>query len=167
MIGIKTTAVHKNKKTIIYITKTKVGDRLKKHRSVRKSADKIRQNDFGLENQNIVSKKLSGLGISNKQMPWRHTFDILLSNGIKVDVKSSSPGYYTTNSPMYTFPTKKGKKGNYCDFLVLVTDDSKEFFVVPIKICKGIIRFCFPITTRRGGFQSRWIQYYNRFDLLQ
>ena len=120
----------------------------------------------GTQAENIVSEKLRRIGLSNTLMPHRHTFDILLDNGIKVDVKSSNPMKTAkTVSSQYTFRTKKYEKGRYCDFLILYLNDVNEFFVVPLNKCKGIIRFCFPEPDM--GKKSMWLQYHNRFDLLE
>ncbi len=121
---------------------------------------------IGAEAEEAVSKKLSRIGFKNTLMPHFHCFDILLDNGIKVDVKSSDPMTTTkTISSCYTFQTKKGVKGNYCDFLILYLRDVQEYFVVPMKDAGNIIRFCFPEPD--WGKKSKWHQYHNRFDLLR
>lgn len=123
----------------------------------------------GTESEVTVSKKLHDLGFKNELMPHFHPFDILLDNGITVDVKSSDPMTSSkTISPCYTFNTKKAVKGNYCDFLILYLRDAKECFVVPMKEAGNIIRFCFPEgSLRTNNKVSKWLKYHNRFDLLK
>jgi hypothetical protein len=120
---------------------------------------------IGADTEVVVSKKLFSLGIGNKLMPHMHTFDILLDNGIKIDVKSSNPMPMSRLSPMYNFATGVYRKGHYCDFLILFLQDAKEFFVVPDREITGIIRFCWPESDY--GKKSKWLDYHNRFDLLK
>jgi hypothetical protein len=119
----------------------------------------------GAEMEDLVSKKLHSIGIDNTLMPHQHPFDILLQNGKRVDVKSTDPAAISRNSPIYSFTTGTYRKGNYCDFLILVLRDVTEYFVVPIDDAKGIIRFCWPETS--FGKKSKWLRYHNRFDLLK
>lgn len=121
---------------------------------------------IGYEAENLASKKLFSIDIKHTLTPTSHSFDILLENGSRVDVKSSNPmNSSKCVSPEYTFKTGKYTKGDYCDFLILVLRDVKEFFVVPTKKAGGIIRFCWPGPDH--GKRSKWLEYYNRFDLLK
>lgn len=118
--------------------------------------------EVGYAAENIVSSKLLSLGFLNTLMPYAHSFDILLSGGVRVDVKSSHPmNKSKTASSLYNFNTGTYRKGSYCDFLILVLLDTRDFFVVPVGEAKGIIRFCWP------GKSSKWLKYHNRFDLLK
>jgi transcriptional regulator with XRE-family HTH domain len=120
----------------------------------------------GVEAEILVSKKLSSLGIRNTLMPHHHPFDILLGNGTRIDVKSSRPQNNSkTISPLYNFSTKKQIKKDFCDFFILFLFGENQFFIVPFKDAKTLIRFCYPKTNK--GRQSKWNQYHNRFDLLK
>jgi hypothetical protein len=119
----------------------------------------------GADIEQVVFEKLLSLGFENTLMPHNHIFDILLDNGKSIDVKSADPGTISKTSPVYSFSTGVYRKGNYCDFLILVLRDVNEYFVVPTEEAEGIIRFCWPKPSR--GRKSKWLQYHNSFDLLK
>lgn len=119
---------------------------------------------IGADTEELVSERLSYLGIGHKLMPYAHPFDILLDTGSRVDVKSAEPislRFYLF--PCYTFHTKVIEKGHYCDFFILVLRDLTDFFVVPFKDAKDCIRFSYP----QYGYPSKWLKYHNRFDFLK
>lgn len=115
---------------------------------------------IGSENEILVSNKLSSLGIGNKLMPHHHPFDILLNNGIRVDVKSSSK----TLSGLYKFQIKKVTRGEYADFFILVPTNTKDMFVVPGNKAPDYGIF---ISWPPKNSRSKYAQYLNRFDLLK
>ena len=119
----------------------------------------------GTEVENMVSEKLTELGIKNKLMPHFHTFDILLDSGVRVDVKSAAPWKnYKGKSAAYSFLIETKSRGNYCNYFILVLRDVLEFFVVPIEATSNSLTFCWPVSGKRI---SRLAQYHNRFDLLR
>jgi hypothetical protein len=119
---------------------------------------------IGTDVENAVSKKLASLGIGHKLMGHHHPFDILLNNGVRVDVKSSSLKTYPRwPTPVYNFVPKSKRRGRYCDFFILVCQDTNDMFVVPYEDAKETIRFAWPKYYRA----SHWHKYHNRFDLLR
>lgn len=146
------------------ISKHRVSSIFRRYEPIRHKLD-LGDVKKGYETENIVSQKLLSLGIKNTLMPNFHPFDMLLDNGLKVDVKSSNPISCSVKTSQYSFRTRKYEKGNYCDFFILYLIDVKEFFVVPDSVAGGIIRFAFPEAIH--GRKSKWLQYHNRFDLLK
>lgn len=118
--------------------------------------------------EEYVSLKLSDMGIHNTLMAYRHPFDILLNNGLRLDVKSCkhSKGL-TVKTKMYSFNLRLDKKPkDYCDYIICVLVESRDIFVIPLSECRNShVRFSFP--TPNIGRVSKWAQYHNRFDLLK
>jgi len=122
----------------------------------------------GVEIEDVVSRKLTELGIAHEMMPVRNAFDILLSNGRRIDVKAS----FRKMSPpsqfgsYYSFATRKAKRGDYCDFFILVIVPTMDMFVVPNEAVKSKceqIHMDWPAHARSSKFHK----YLNRFDLLE
>lgn len=117
----------------------------------------------GMDIEDYVSESLTKMGITNELKSHHHPFDIELLDGTRIDVKSSAP---LKNFPKntYNFHPPGKEKGEYADFYVCVTSDTKDIFVIPFhEIKKGTpIRFCFP--PKKKG--SKWHKFHNRFDLL-
>lgn len=133
----------------------------------RHAVEKGTELDKGIESEEIVSRKLSELGINNKLMSHHHPFDILLENGKRIDVKSStkkiSPKSQRGNS-FYSFKIEKTRRGEYADFIILYLFDVNKFFVIPFSEApKEYIRLQYPPKYKNNVFAS----YENRFDLLQ
>jgi transcriptional regulator with XRE-family HTH domain len=125
---------------------------------------------LGTKAEETVSTKLAREGIGNKLMPHHHSFDILLSNGKRVDVKSrinkSIPpsAKHRQITAQWKFDCRKSKKGDYADFFILYLWETGDFFIVPNEaVGTCLIAFAWPATHRA----SKWHQYHNRFDLLK
>lgn len=118
-----------------------------------------------------VSKLMTGLGIGNKLMPHIHPYDIELSNGLRVDVKSCRPLKASIDTPLYSFNVRSRhhRHNKQTDMFVLVAENEagkREVFIVPkesLHSSNTPIRFCWPPSKR----VSKWHQYHNRFDLLK
>lgn len=118
-----------------------------------------RQN-LGIRGELEVSKKLEQLGIRNKLMSPGHPFDILLENGITIDVKTDlTPSTYN-NYTFYSFTTKSTKQKSI-DFLILFIMSLNEFFVIPYDVAPMSIKIY-----GTSGRKSKYDKYRNRFDLL-
>lgn len=123
---------------------------------------------IGVYFEELVSKTLNKNGISHKLMPHNHPFDILLDNGIRIDVKSVSPSRLLTKiTNTYSFNPNKKRRGNYADYFICVLIDTEEMFVIPSSEIKksSPIRFSWPRPTR--GKESKYHKYHNNFDVLQ
>lgn len=124
---------------------------------------------MGQDAEIIVSEKLRDLGFENSLMRSGYSFDILLDNGIKVDVKASYKKGYTSKkqiSGMYAFKVRKDKKGDYCDYFICYIPDHNIFFVIPNNKVNYInaLYIPWPITSRNW---TPWAEYKDRFDLLK
>ncbi len=123
----------------------------------------------GQDAEIIVSEKLKDLGLENSLMRTGYIFDILLDNGIKIDVKASYKKGYTSKkqkSGMYSFHVQKQRKGDYCDFFICYIPDHNIFFVIPnceINYVESLY-IPWPITSRNW---TPWAEYKDRFDLLK
>lgn len=124
----------------------------------------------GAKYEDLVSKKLSSLGIENEKMPHGHPFDILLSNGKKIDVKASTTSRVTNprqKHTMYGFSVRKDDKGNYCDFFICYIVPEKVYFIVPcseVPKNASTLYIAYPQPARSW---AKWHEYEDRFDLLQ
>jgi hypothetical protein len=121
----------------------------------------------GYEAEEYVSRRLLELGIQNTLTNSR-PIDIVLDNGIKIEVKSRTkphPNKYSDN--LYFFPLAKDVKKNIADFYILVIYE--DCFVIPSSDIPvhGGIGFVWPKTTSKVGKFSNWTEYHNRFDLLK
>lgn len=124
---------------------------------------------IGTEMENYASRVLNHHGIKHQLMGHHHVFDILLDNGLRIDVKSSDPIKGITKiASTYSFRTSQETRGNYADFFLCITRDTKEIFIIPASETRGNstpIRFSWP--NPRSGIKSKFHQYHNRFDLLK
>jgi len=124
----------------------------------------------GEEVEELVSKKLTSLGIKNKLMPYGNQFDIITDDGIMIDVKSTSVKTFTSNkqkSDLYYFKTKKDKRGDYCDYFIFYIILTNDFFVIPnfeVPYSNGVY-ITWPCLHKKQT--SKWPKYHNRFDLLK
>lgn len=115
----------------------------------------------------FFSDVLTQKGISHEIMKARHPFDILLSDGTRIEVLSNRgfqlPGGYAT---CRSFNTRQDVKGRHCDYFACIISDTLEIFIIPAHLTRinSPIRFCHPTTHHR---KSKWLQYQDRFDLLR
>lgn len=104
-----------------------------------------------------VSKKLESLGIKNKLMPYKYSYDIKTENGIRIDVKSTENG-----NDEYGLGTKSTKKPNYTDFYVVIIIKYMDVFVIPFDLVKGkksvIISY---------NDIDKWLEYKDAYDLIK
>lgn len=115
---------------------------------------------------NYVSNLLKLKGIEHELTKARHPYDLHLENGLRVEVLSASPmSHIFPGLNMYNFNTRQEIKGRFCDYFACVTTDTLNVFIVPARLTRltSPIRFCFP---KDYGRISKWLQYHNRFDLL-
>jgi hypothetical protein len=119
----------------------------------------------GQEYENKASEMLNSLGIPNKLMPTHHSFDILLDNGLRIDVKHSIFDASSMKTQKYispTFPISNMKNGKECDFFFVFIPDA--VFIIPSsEVRVDRIRIPYP---QKGQKPSKWVQYKDRYDLL-
>lgn len=119
----------------------------------------------GMRIENIVSEKLKRMGIENTQMGTLHPFDILLSDGKRVDVKSSATPIKPPSSRYgyYVFDTRQKKKGSYCDFFILVVHETMDMYIIPApQAPAGQIRIASPRKKK-----SKFDKFLNNYDLMK
>ena len=124
--------------------------------------------EAGVNAENIVSDILSEKGIINKPMPFHSPFDILLDNGLRVEVKSASKKISPKSQNGYSYYNiniRKLGRGDYADFFAILIEQ-KTLFIIPSsefnKSCSHV-RIFWPRNTKT----SKWEKYINRFDLLK
>jgi hypothetical protein len=124
--------------------------------------------DIGTTAELMVSNKLKKHGIKHTLTPAHTSYDILLENGIKLEVKSAYRNVTPNNSARshtYKFLVKKNQKGDYCDFFVFYIYKTNSFFVVPNSEIRTIsaIYITDPCPKR---YKPKWHDFKDRFDLL-
>jgi len=122
---------------------------------------------LGYDAEEFVSKVLTENGIPNRLTNSRPV-DIILDNGLKLEVKSRSKSQRTkTSKNFYYFPLIRDVVKGNADFYILVI--KKDCFVIPSNVVPihGGIGFVWPKTTSKIGRFSNWTEYHNRFDLLK
>ncbi len=141
-----------------------------------KKAGKIHHinNGLGGKAEDLAHELLGENGIENRQMPFRHPFDILTDGGQKIDVKHSDSNIQFCPSQQMVGPTFRIghlKSGNDCDFFLVLLPDNRELFqyavfVIPSSLIAGRsdIRIPWP---QVGKKPSKWHQYHDRYDLLK
>lgn len=123
----------------------------------------------GNEAEFIISKMLNSDGILNSCMPLNNPFDILLDNGLRVDVKSTKIKWSADpkrKTPMYKFGVKKDTRGDYCDFFICYIFETQDFFVIPNQAI-GMVESLYIGWPKSDRSWSTWHQYHNRLDLLR
>lgn len=109
-----------------------------------------------------VSKKLTEHEISHTLLPNSSAYDILLSNGIKIDVKcrehphKDSQGYWR-------YTVDKRKKKTMPDFYAIVIKE--DIYFVPQNFCGCCISIPAESTHIRNR-RNKWEQLKNNFSLL-
>jgi hypothetical protein len=120
--------------------------------------------------EKYVSDKMASLGIENELMPIGHSFDLLVNDKIRVDIKASyktsatSPNY---KSPQWHFCIQTDTRGKYCDYFVCVIWKTKDCFIIPfdeIGVGRKDLWFCYP--TKRPNI-GKYQKYHERWDLLK
>ena len=122
---------------------------------------------LGYDAEEFVSKVLTDNGIPNKLTNSR-PIDIILDNGLKLEVKSRSKSQPTkTSKNFYYFPLIRDVVKGTADFYILVINE--DCFVIPSSDVPGHggIGFVWPKTTSKQGRFSNWTEYHNRVDLLK
>jgi len=122
---------------------------------------------LGYDAEEFVSKVLTENGIQNKLTNSRPV-DIILDNGLNIEVKSRSKSQFTkTSKNFYYFPLARDIVKGSADFYILVINE--DCFVIPSHDvpAHGGIGFVWPKTTSKRGKFSNWTEYHNRFDLLK
>lgn len=122
------------------------------------------------ESEELASAWLKAKGINNELMAFRHPFDILALDRVRIDVKVAygsciSPSQHNI-SPTWTFHVENGNKRDDTDFYLCIIAPTEEIFVIPAgKIPRntGTIRFCWP--TLRPEL-SNWQNYLDAYNLI-
>jgi hypothetical protein len=128
--------------------------------------------DFGVKAEIMVSNRMKELNIRHELMPHSHSFDILVNNKIKIDVKSS----WKSNIPpsqigrcvndRYHFQLR-GHDKHPADYYILVIPKCDAMFIVPGDIIpknKTDIFMVYPSARPEIG---KYQKYLNRWDLLR
>jgi hypothetical protein len=123
----------------------------------------------GHEAEEYISDKLNHMGIQNELMPLHSPYDIKLSSGVKVEIKSAFTDFEPgkgQKSTVYKFRVSKNTRGNYFDFLICYIQPTGDFFVIPgDKIGKiESLYITWPASKQGAG---KWHEFHNRFDLLK
>ena len=124
-------------------------------------------NRAGADVENYISDVLTKNKIPNKQMTHNFEYDILLADGTRIDVKSTSVSSKVSRfmkNPLFRFAVRKNVKPNSCDFFICVLP-SMEFFVIPNSEIANVesVYISWPKPKRSW---AKWHEYYNRLDLL-
>jgi predicted XRE-type DNA-binding protein len=142
---------------------------------VRIGRTKTNSSIFKGENaENLVSRKLSELGIKHALAKRGYYCDIILDNGKTIDVKSTSkkrpshPSFRGAGN-YYSFKGISKEKKRFADFFIFVIIDAQVFFIVPFEKVIGFERviFSFPKIHSNGKTKVSWQEYQDRFDLLK
>ena len=129
-------------------------------------------NKIGLAGELRVMSELLLRGHNPAKSYLEEGADIVLENGLRIEVKSGHRCHYrqlaqSTKNYLFTLRSGRAKKPLSlcdCDFVVLWCIDDGCFFVIPrIKITTDSIGIC---RTSDDG-KSKWIQYKNKWDLLE
>ena len=115
----------------------------------------------GLYWEERAVKLLHERGYSNiERMPRKHTYDILLNDRIKIDVKASKIIRGKGEDKTHVFRTKR--KNATCDIYMAFAvdeDNSTEIYIIPALQVK--------VVTLVLNKNSKFYQYKNRWDILQ
>lgn len=125
----------------------------------------------GYKGEEIVSAKMTELGIEHEMMPNNHPFDILVFGNLRIDVKTchNRPTYPSligkAKSPRLTFKAPRNKR-NDLDFYILLAMETGDMFIVPVDCApEKNDQFIFSWPTLRPTM-SKWSQYLEAWDLL-
>lgn len=113
----------------------------------------------GAEAETIVSKKLMEHGIGNKLMPHHHPFDILLDNGLHIDVKFRNSSNNKSNYPNYHVNPKKTE---IIDYYAILLPNKEDVYIIPYNLSGTIISI-----TKYPKRKNKWDFYKNNFDILK
>lgn len=119
----------------------------------------------GTDIEILISNKLNAMGIENELMPHHHPFDILMSNGKRIDVKSTNKKIFIskTKAEYYNFKTEKTRRGNYTDYFIMYIVPEDLCLVVPFDDApKDMLHFNYPV--ERNGKFTKFI---NNFEVLK
>ena len=119
----------------------------------------------GFDGEEWASEWLKYKGISNQLMNFKHTFDILAFDKIRIDVKYATiPWGYSSRT--WRFHVKQYNKRHDCDFYLFIIAKTEDVFVIPAtKIPekqKYVVLTC--PTSRPTLF--KWEYYHNAYDLI-
>lgn len=116
---------------------------------------------YGKKYEEIMMNKLVGMGFSVERMSTRHSYDLLVSPGIKIDVKASRL-YKGPNGNFYSFNLEK--KFATCDIFILVcTDDDGSIereYVIPSVFAINNTQISI------GEGDSKYSKFINKWNLL-
>jgi len=124
----------------------------------------ISETNFGNKYEDICTNFLINKGYSAIKMSNGYSFDILINNNIKIDVKSGC-AYFLRGSRVHTFATNK--KFPTCDIYILyaLNENDTEIertFVIP-SIFANVISICMGKKSKYNKFIDRW-DYINQYD---
>jgi DNA-binding XRE family transcriptional regulator len=137
---------------------------------IRKAAKSGSLVEKGMDVEYFISQLLLKNGIENKLMPGSRPFDILLSDGRRVEVKSR----HMTNTirkgkKVYHFNLPKNRTAKeHAEFFILVTPE--DIFFIPSSVIpdkKKGISFLYPEGFSKAGHKTNYWKYRGRVDLLK
>ena len=119
------------------------------------------ESKFGYKYEEMfVDDVLKFCGLSSELCDVRYPYDVLVDEGVKVDVKASRK-YNAGTWSMYTFNLEKGLQT--CDVFVFycINDEKVEkVYIVPSSILSGKTQFSI------GILRSKYDQYLDRWDII-
>ena len=93
---------------------------------------------FGKKYEYIVKDFLEESGYNTEKMPQNYSFDLLINNFVKIDVKVAKPYTAPDNSIWHTFNLYK--KYAYCDIYIALCLDNNEniekMLIIPSSKCQ-------------------------------
>lgn len=115
---------------------------------------------IGYKYEEFVSKKFIEMGIENKLMPNHSPFDMLLNNGLKIEIKYRSRPH-KDSSGYLRYAVTKSKRKIMPDFYVIVIKE--DLYIIPMDFCGSEISIPVePIYNR----SNKWESVKNNFSLL-
>jgi len=116
----------------------------------------------GVASEDKFSRLLAEKGIENSLSGFGDSYDIILKNGKKIDVKfcSKKVSFKGHNkSERYNFHIRASKKNNAIDFYVLLLGDCEDVFIIPAEEMGGRnkLYLFWPEKTKRVGKFSKFV----------
>ncbi len=126
----------------------------------------------GKEFENVAKTILIDKGFSVERMTQNHSFDLLVNDSVKIDVKVSHL-YKGTTGEYYTF--NLGSNNHSCDFFMLMelenNNEVKRIMIVPAvvvmkinQISVGVTRSKYHIFTNRYDYISNLSNYWSEIE---
>jgi len=126
-------------------------------------SDNVKKGELGLAAEYRVMAELILRGLGPTRV-GSSNFDLLLNNGIRVEVKASRRNQLVGSE--YHFTTKSAQRNGGCDFFVCWCFDDDVFYVIPGKRVEGGINIT-PENSQRESRKDSYKLYKNAWSLLK